>query len=73
MLQKYKTKIEEANIEAGKIINNEKKETEIFIKETENKFYRDPVTKLHQEINTFVDHYQTLMSLEKSDQLSIDF
>ena len=30
LLQKYKTKIEEANIEAGKIINNEKKETKIF-------------------------------------------
>ena len=26
LLQKYKTKIEEANIEAGKIINNEKKD-----------------------------------------------
>ena len=38
LLEKYKKKIEEAHTEAGAIINGEKKETEIFIKESENKF-----------------------------------
>jgi F-type H+-transporting ATPase subunit b len=38
LLLKYKRKIEEAHTESGKIINSEKKETEIFIKESENKF-----------------------------------
>ena len=38
LLEKYKKKIEEAHTEAGAIINSEKKETEIFIKESENKF-----------------------------------
>jgi F-type H+-transporting ATPase subunit b len=38
LLQKYKSKIEEAHAESSQIINNEKRETEIFIKESENKF-----------------------------------
>ncbi|CAO6128107.1 AtpF F0F1-type ATP synthase, subunit b [Candidatus Pelagibacterales bacterium] len=38
LLLKYKRKIEEAHTEGGQIINSEKKETEIFIKESENKF-----------------------------------
>jgi len=38
LLKKYKTKIEEAHTESNKIINSEKNETEIFIKESENKF-----------------------------------
>jgi F-type H+-transporting ATPase subunit b len=38
LLAKYKKRIEEARTEAGVIINSEKKETEIFIKESENKF-----------------------------------
>ena len=38
LLQKYKNKIEEAHTESSNIINSEKKETEIFIKESENKF-----------------------------------
>ena len=38
LLLKYKRKIEEAHTEGGKIINSEKKETEIFIKVSENKF-----------------------------------
>jgi F-type H+-transporting ATPase subunit b len=38
LLQKYKNKIEEAHTESNNIINSEKKETEIFIKESENKF-----------------------------------
>jgi F-type H+-transporting ATPase subunit b len=38
LLAKYKKKIEEAHTEAGVIINSEKKETEMFIKESENKF-----------------------------------
>ena len=38
LLLKYKRKIEEAHTESGKIINSEKKETEIFIQESENKF-----------------------------------
>ena len=38
LLKKYKTKIEEARTESNKIINCEKNETEIFIKESENKF-----------------------------------
>jgi len=38
LLQKYKNKIQEAHTESNNIINSEKKETEIFIKESENKF-----------------------------------
>jgi F-type H+-transporting ATPase subunit b len=38
LLEKYKKKIEEAHAESNQIINNEKKETEIFIKESEKKF-----------------------------------
>ena len=38
LLQKYKNKIEEAHTESHNIVNSEKKETEIFIKESENKF-----------------------------------
>ena len=38
LLQKYKNKIEEAHTESRNIVNGEKKETEIFIKESENKF-----------------------------------
>jgi F-type H+-transporting ATPase subunit b len=38
LLQKYKSKIEEAHAERSQIINNEKRETEIFIKESEKKF-----------------------------------
>jgi F-type H+-transporting ATPase subunit b len=38
LLHKYKNKIEEAHTESSNIINSEKKETEIFIKESENKF-----------------------------------
>jgi len=38
LLQKYKSKIEEAHAESNQIINSEKKETEIFIKESEKKF-----------------------------------
>ena len=38
LLAKYKKKIEEAHTEGGVIINSEKKETEMFIKESENKF-----------------------------------
>jgi len=38
LLKKYKKKIEEARTESNKIINSEKNETEIFIKESENKF-----------------------------------
>jgi len=38
LLQKYKSKIEEAQMESRSIVSSEKKETEIFIKESENKF-----------------------------------
>jgi F-type H+-transporting ATPase subunit b len=38
LLQKYKSKIEEAHMESRSIVSSEKKETEIFIKESENKF-----------------------------------
>lgn len=38
LLQKYKNKIEAAHTESHNIANSEKKETEIFIKESENKF-----------------------------------
>jgi F-type H+-transporting ATPase subunit b len=38
LLEKYKNKIQEAHAESNQIINNEKKETEIFIKESEKKF-----------------------------------
>ena len=38
LLQKYKSKIEEAHTESRSIVSSEKKETEIFIKESENKF-----------------------------------
>ena len=38
LLQKYKSKIEEAHMESRSIVRSEKKETEIFIKESENKF-----------------------------------
>jgi len=45
LLQKYKNKIEEARTEGDNIINSEKKETEIFIKEAENKFEQLIVNK----------------------------
>jgi len=45
LLQKYKNKIEEARTEGDNIINSEKKETEIFIKEAENKFEQLTVNK----------------------------
>ena len=38
LLKKYKKKIEDAHIEKNQILNSEKKETEIFIQESENKF-----------------------------------
>jgi F-type H+-transporting ATPase subunit b len=38
LLQKYKNRIKEAHAESSQIINNEKRETEIFIKESEKKF-----------------------------------
>ena len=45
LLQKYKNKIEEAHTEGRNIVNSEKKETEIFIKESENKFEQLIVNK----------------------------
>jgi len=45
LLQKYKNKIEAAHTESHNIINSEKKETEIFIKESENKFEQLIVNK----------------------------
>ena len=45
LLQKYKNKIEEAHAESHNIVNSEKKETEIFIKESENKFEQLIVNK----------------------------
>ena len=45
LLQKYKNKIEEAHTESRNIVNGEKKETEIFIKESENKFEQLIVNK----------------------------
>ncbi len=38
LLKKYKKKIEDAHMEKNQILNSEKKETEIFIHESENKF-----------------------------------
>jgi len=38
LLKKYKKKIEDAQMERSQILNSEKKETEIFIQESENKF-----------------------------------
>lgn len=38
LLKKYKKKIEDAHMEKSQILNGEKKETEIFIQESENKF-----------------------------------
>ena len=38
LLKKYKKKIESAHIKRSQILNIEKKETEIFIQESENKF-----------------------------------
>ena len=38
LLKKYKKKIEDAHMEKNQILNSEKKETEIFIQESENKF-----------------------------------
>jgi len=38
LLEKYKKKIEDAHMEKSQILNSEKKETEIFIQESENKF-----------------------------------
>ena len=38
LLEKYKKKIEDAHMEKNQILNSEKKETEIFIQESENKF-----------------------------------
>ena len=38
LLNKYKKKIEDAYMEKNQILNSEKKETEIFIQESENKF-----------------------------------
>ncbi len=45
LLQKYKNKIEAAHTESHNIVNSEKKETEIFIKESENKFEQLIVNK----------------------------
>ena len=45
LLQKYKNKIEKAHTESRNIVNGEKKETEIFIKESENKFEQLIVNK----------------------------
>lgn len=45
LLQKYKNKIEAAHTEGHNIVNSEKKETEIFIKESENKFEQLIVNK----------------------------
>jgi len=45
LLQKYKNKIEAAHAESRNIVNSEKKETEIFIKESENKFEQLIVNK----------------------------
>ena len=45
LLQKYKNKIEAAHAESHNIVNSEKKETEIFIKESENKFEQLIVNK----------------------------
>ena len=45
LLQKYKNKIEEDHTESRNIVNSEKKETEIFIKESENKFEQLIVNK----------------------------
>ena len=45
LLQKYKNKIEAAHAESHNIANSEKKETEIFIKESENKFEQLIVNK----------------------------
>lgn len=38
LLKEYKKKIEDAHMERSQILNSEKKETEIFIQESENKF-----------------------------------
>lgn len=38
LLKKYKKKIEDAHMERSQILNSEKKETEIFIRESDNKF-----------------------------------
>lgn len=38
LLKKYKKKIEDTHMERSQILNSEKKETEIFIQESENKF-----------------------------------
>lgn len=38
LLKKYKKKIEDAHMDKNQILNSEKKETEIFIQESENKF-----------------------------------
>lgn len=38
LLKKYKKKIDDAHTERSQILNSEKKETEIFIQESENKF-----------------------------------
>jgi F-type H+-transporting ATPase subunit b len=38
LLKKYKKKIEDAHMEKSQILNSEKRETEIFIQESENKF-----------------------------------
>ena len=38
LLKKYKKKIEDAYMEKSQILNSEKKETQIFIQESENKF-----------------------------------
>jgi F0F1-type ATP synthase membrane subunit b/b' len=38
LLQKYKNKIEEAHTESHNNVNSEKKETENFIKDSQNKF-----------------------------------
>lgn len=38
LLEKYKKRIEDAHMEKNQILNSEKKETEIFIQESENKF-----------------------------------
>ncbi|MBM5787727.1 MAG: hypothetical protein FJ375_03275 [Pelagibacterales bacterium] len=45
LLKKYKNKILDANIESKNILTSEKKETENFIKESENKFEQLMINK----------------------------
>lgn len=54
LLKKCKKKIEEAQMERNEILNSEKKETEIFIQDSENKFEQLILNKkksLEQKLN----------------------